>query len=139
MKTGKLSLFVAATLAASLLCSGIGSAADRTVKVAIGSTSFAWFPLYVAIGGGFGHRGGAVVVGEHGVGAGGDEVRGEIGVLVVCGPDKSGCAFAVAGVDVGALLKKSQRGCAVVDAGGLGERRVGEGGGCQQYDQTRRC
>lgn len=53
MKTGKLSLFVAATLVGSLLWTGIGAAADRTVKVAIGSTSFAWFPLYVAIGGGF--------------------------------------------------------------------------------------
>jgi NitT/TauT family transport system substrate-binding protein len=53
MKARKLSLFVAATLAASLLWTGIGSAADRTVKIAIGSTSFAWFPLYVAIGGGF--------------------------------------------------------------------------------------
>lgn len=28
-------------------------AADRTIKLAIGSTSFAWFPLYVAYGAGF--------------------------------------------------------------------------------------
>ncbi|MEO8557425.1 MAG: ABC transporter substrate-binding protein [Rhodospirillales bacterium] len=54
MKTLKLSRFFAATLAAILLL-GVGSAyaADRTVKIAIGSTSFAWFPLYVAQGAGY--------------------------------------------------------------------------------------
>lgn len=34
------------------LSSGV-QAADRTVKIAIGSTSFAWFPLYVAYGAGY--------------------------------------------------------------------------------------
>ena len=53
MKTGKLSLFLAAILAATVLSAGMGQAAERTVKIAIGSTSFAWFPLYVAVGGGF--------------------------------------------------------------------------------------
>lgn len=53
MKTGKLSLFVAATLAVTVLFAGLGQAAERNVKIAIGSTSFAWFPLYVAVGAGF--------------------------------------------------------------------------------------
>src|SRR6185369_16800572 len=54
MKTPKLSRFLAATLAAMLLVSaGASYAADRTVKIAIGSTSFAWFPLYVAQGAGY--------------------------------------------------------------------------------------
>jgi NitT/TauT family transport system substrate-binding protein len=54
MKTGKLSLFFAATLAAVLLWAGTAPAQQlRNVKIAIGSTSFAWFPLYVAFGGGF--------------------------------------------------------------------------------------
>ena len=53
MKTGKLSLFLGAVLAATVLFAGLGQAAERTVKIAIGSTSFAWFPLYVAVGGGF--------------------------------------------------------------------------------------
>ncbi len=53
MKTGKLSLLIAATMAVAVLLTGMAQAADRTVKVAIGSTSFAWFPLYVAVGAGF--------------------------------------------------------------------------------------
>lgn len=53
MKPRKLSLFAAATLAAAVLCSAIASAAERNVKIAIGSTSFAWFPLYVAVGAGY--------------------------------------------------------------------------------------
>lgn len=53
MKTGKLSLLFAATMAVAVLLNGMAQAADRTVKVAIGSTSFAWFPLYVAVGAGF--------------------------------------------------------------------------------------
>jgi len=53
MKTGKLSLLFAATMAVAVLLNVTAQAADRTVKVAIGSTSFAWFPLYVAIGAGF--------------------------------------------------------------------------------------
>lgn len=52
MKTGKLSLFIAATLLVGLL-SGVAQATERTVKVVIGSTSFAWFPLYVAVGAGY--------------------------------------------------------------------------------------
>lgn len=53
MKTGKLSLLATATIALAILLGGMAQAAERNVKVAIGSTSFAWFPLYVAIGGGF--------------------------------------------------------------------------------------
>jgi ABC-type nitrate/sulfonate/bicarbonate transport system substrate-binding protein len=54
MTTGKLSRCIAATLAVLiLLTAGGAQAADRTVKIAIGSTSFAWFPLYVALGAGY--------------------------------------------------------------------------------------
>lgn len=45
---------VAAALVAMGLTGGPSAqAADRTIRVAIGSTSFAWFPLYVAYGAGF--------------------------------------------------------------------------------------
>lgn len=54
MNLGKLSRFIATTLAAVvILTAGTSYAADRVVKVALGSTSFAWFPLYVAIGAGY--------------------------------------------------------------------------------------
>lgn len=53
MKPGKLSLLLAATMIVGLTLSVTSHASDRIVKVAIGSTSFAWFPLYVAVGAGF--------------------------------------------------------------------------------------
>lgn len=54
MKHPKLTQLLAAAVASVLLLGGLSAqAAERTVKVAIGSTSFAWFPLYVAYGAGY--------------------------------------------------------------------------------------
>lgn len=54
MRLSKLLHLGSAILLAASVVGALGAqAADRTVKIAIGSTSFAWFPLYVAYGAGF--------------------------------------------------------------------------------------
>jgi ABC-type nitrate/sulfonate/bicarbonate transport system substrate-binding protein len=50
---GMLRLGLAVLLGISLLTGWSARAADQKVKIAIGSTSFAWFPLYVAYGAGY--------------------------------------------------------------------------------------
>ncbi|MGE0154194.1 MAG: ABC transporter substrate-binding protein [Reyranellaceae bacterium] len=54
MLSRHLRAFLAACLAATVLAFGLtAQAADRKVTVVVGSTSFVWFPLYVAHGAGY--------------------------------------------------------------------------------------